>query len=211
MQRFREPMNGFTHLIGVPLGIIGLIWLVSETHDYPEKMISMVIYGISIILLYSASAMFHLVKGSERTVLLLRRIDHAAIYVMIAGTYTPIVYNVLSGTWRWSILGVMWALALTGIVYKLLFLHGNRNYLSTLLYIGMGWMGVLIFPLALPLIQPGALWLIILGGIVYTIGAVVFILEKPNLHRYFGHHELWHIFVLGGSILHFTAVLRYIA
>ena len=211
MQRFREPMNGFTHLIGVPLGIIGLIWLVSETRDYPEKMISMVIYGVSIILLYAASTTFHLVKGSERTVLRLRRIDHAAIYIMIAGTYTPIVYNVLSGNWRWGILGLVWALAVTGVVYKLLFLHGDRNHLSTLLYVGMGWMGILIFPLALPQMQSGALWLILIGGVVYTIGAVVFTLQKPNLHRHFGHHELWHLFVLAGSALHFAAVLRYIA
>ncbi len=210
LTRFREPVNGFTHLLGVVLGFIGLVWLVVVTRDETDKMISMIVYGISVILLYSASTTFHLVKGSERTVLFLRRLDHAAIYVMIAGTYTPIIYNVLPGMWRWHMLLLIWGLAVTGIVYKLLFLRGNRNHLSTLLYVAMGWLAVFVLPHAFHLLPSGALALIFAGGAVYSVGAVVFALEKPNFHRWFGHHELWHLFVLGGSALHFTAILLYV-
>lgn len=210
MHRFREPVNGFTHLIGIPLGLLGLALLIAETYGSPDKMVSVVVYGVSIVLLYAASTVFHLVKGSERAVLLLRRIDHAAIYLMIAGTYTPIVYNVLSGNWRWGILGGVWMIAVIGIVYKLLFLRGDRNHLSTITYLAMGWIGVLVFPLALPLLHPGALWLILTGGVIYTIGALMFALQRPNLHPHFGHHELWHLFVLAGSIVHYAAVLHYV-
>lgn len=210
MTRFREPVNGFTHLLGVFLGFAALVWLIVMTQDQAAKLISVTIYGVSVILLYAASTTFHLVNGSERTVLLLRRLDHAAIYIMIAGTYTPIVYNVLSGYWRWGVLVVMWALAAVGIVYKLLFLHGNRNHLSTLLYVLMGWLAILILPQALALMEPEAILLIAAGGLVYTTGAVIFALQKPNFHRHFGHHELWHLFVLGGSILHFIAIALYI-
>lgn len=211
MQRFREPVNGFTHLIGVPLGALGLLLLVIETHHAPDKMLSMIVYGISIMLLYSASAMYHLIKASPQIELYLRRVDHAAIYIMIAGTYTPIIYNVLNGGWRWGFLGLIWALAVTGIVYKLVFLRYNINHLSTLLYVGMGWLAIFITPVALPLMAPGAVALILAGGVVYTVGAVVFAVQKPNFHRYFGHHELWHLFVLGGSALHFIAIALYIA
>ena len=210
MTRFREPVNGFTHLLGVFLGFGALVWLIVMTHDHTAKLVSVTIYGVSVILLYAASTTFHLVNGSERTVLFLRRLDHAAIYIMIAGTYTPIVYNVLSGYWRWGVLAVMWALAAVGIVYKLLFLHGNRNHLSTLLYVLMGWLAILILPQALALMEPEAILLIAAGGLVYTAGAVVFALQKPNFHRHFGHHELWHLFVLGGSILHFIAIAAYV-
>ncbi|MBZ0293389.1 MAG: hemolysin III family protein [Anaerolineae bacterium] len=210
MQRFREPVNGFTHLFGVFLGFIGLIWLVIATHDHTAKLLSVVIYGVSVIVLYSASTTFHLVKGSEKTVFLLRRIDHAAIYIMIAGTYTPIVYNILSGYWRWGMLAAIWSLAVIGIVYKLLFLQGNRNHLSTILYVAMGWMALLIFPKAIALMPLPAIVLVVAGGLVYTMGAVIFALQKPNFHRYFGHHELWHLFVLGGSALHFAAIAGYI-
>jgi hemolysin III len=207
MHRFREPVNGFTHLIGVPLGFAGLLWLISLTHEQPDKMLSMIVYGVSIMLLYAASAMFHLVKGSDQLVLILRRIDHAAIYVLIAGTYTPLVYNILSGTWRWGVLGVIWGLALIGIVYKLLFLRGNRNHISLVTYILMGWIGILVIPHALPLIEGRVLVFILAGGLAYTIGAVIFALGRPNFHIYFGHHEIWHLFVLAGTTFHFAAVL----
>ncbi len=210
MERFREPVNGFTHLAGAVLGALGLVLLVSLTHDDTAKMISIIVYGISMIVLYLASTTFHLVKGSERVVFFLRRVDHAAIYVMIAGTYTPILYNVLNGTWRWGLLILVWTLAVVGIIYKLAFLRGNRNHLSTFLYVCMGWLGVLVFPKALELMQPGAVALIVGGGVVYSLGAIIFALERPNLHRYFGHHELWHIFVLAGSALHYLAILLYI-
>lgn len=210
MHRFREPVNGFTHLFGAVAAAVGLVWLIVVTYHDLDKMLSIIVYGISVILLYLASTVFHLVKGSERTVLILRRIDHAAIYIMIAGTYTPIIYNVLNGSWRWGLLVLIWTLAVIGVVYKLLFLRGDRNYLSLILYVAMGWLGVLVMPKALALMQPGAVVLIFAGGVVYSVGALIFGLEKPNFHRHFGHHEIWHLFVLAGSGLHFAAILLYI-
>jgi hemolysin III len=207
MQRFREPVNGFTHFIGVIFGFVALAWLISKTHDTPDKMLSMIVYGICVILLYAASTTFHLVNGSDQTVQMLCRLDHAAIYLMIAGTYTPLVYNVLSGIWRWGVLGIVWTLAIIGVIYKLRYLRQDHRRLSVLLYMGMGWMGLITLPQAIQLLDSRPLQLIIAGGIVYTVGALVFMLKRPNLHRFFDHHALWHIFVLAGSALHFAVVL----
>jgi hemolysin III len=211
MNRFREPVNGFTHLAGAVLGAVGLIVLVILSRHHPDKMISLIVYGVSLILLYTASTTYHLTKGSQHTIDWLRSLDHAAIYLLIAGTYTPFCYNTLSGSWRWGMLGLVWALALVGMVYKVAFRHRNHGQLSTVLYVGMGWLALLIVPKAIEVLAPGALGLIVGGGIVYSLGAIVFALKKPNLHRHFGHHEVWHLFVLGGSALHYIAVLAYVA
>ncbi len=208
MQRFREPVNGFTHFVGLILGIFALAWLIASTHDTPDRMLSVIIYGVCMILLYAASTAFHLVEGSDEIVLFLCRLDHAAIYLMIAGTYTPLVYNVLSGTWRWGLLISIWMLAIVGIIYKLRYLRGNRKRASVLIYVGMGWIGLITLPQAIKLLDPPALQLIIAGGIVYTVGALIFMLQRPNLHQWFDHHALWHLFVLAGSALHFVVVLQ---
>ncbi len=210
MHRFREPVSGLTHLAGAILGAAGLVWLVARTWDEPGKMLSMMVYGASLVLLYSASAALHLVKGTPRTILWLARVDHAAIYALIAGTYTPICYNVLTGGWRWGMLSTIWALAVVGIVFKLLYLR-EAGHLSTLLYVGMGWLALLLLPTLLERLPAAAIWLIAGGGLLYSAGAVIFALRRPNLHPHFGFHELWHLFVLGGSALHFAAVLLYVA
>ena len=210
MHRFREPVSGFTHLAGAILGVGALAWLVAQTQHDLGKMLSMAIYGISLVLLYSASAALHLIHGSPRTFLWLKRFDHAAIYALIAGTYTPICYNALAGGWRWGMLSTIWALALVGILGKLLFLK-ESGHLSTLLYVGMGWMAVLVLPALLQRVPLEALLLLLGGGLLYTIGSVIFALQKPNFHPHFGFHEVWHLFVMGGSALHFAAVLLYIA
>jgi hemolysin III len=207
MHRFREPVNGFTHMFGIVLGILGLAWLVAVTYHDLDKMLSMLIYGVSVILLYSASTTFHLVKGSAHMELWLRRLDHAAIYIMIAGTYTPLVYNVLNGFWRWGILSLVWLLALVGVVYKLLFLQDRYRNLSVALYLGMGWLGLVTLPQAVQRLDAAALLLVVAGGIIYSAGALIFMVQRPNFHRHFGHHELWHVFVLGGSVCHFAAIM----
>ncbi|MBZ0280662.1 MAG: hemolysin III family protein [Anaerolineae bacterium] len=207
MVRFREPVNGFTHLAGAFLAAVGLVLLVGLTRSDAARMISVVIYGISMIVLYSASAVYHLANGSEHMILWLRRIDHAAIYILIAGTYTPFCYNVLDGHFRWLMLGLVWGLAIVGVLYKLLFLN-DGGYLSLIFYVAMGWVGIIALPEALRLLPPSVIVLILSGGALYMIGAVIFGIEKPNLHPYFGHHEIWHLLVLGGSAFHFVAVLR---
>lgn len=208
MHRFREPFNGFTHLGGAAFGVFAFIVLAGLTYHDPGRLLSMIVYSISLILLYTASATLHLVNGSDGVLLWLRRFDHATIYLVIAGTYTPFVYRFLTGTWRLGVLGILWALAVAGVVYKLCFLQ-NKTYLSSLFYVGMGWFALLLTPQILALVPPGAIGLLLLGGVIYTIGAVIFALERPNLHRHFGHHELWHVFVLGGSVVHFLAIYLY--
>lgn len=210
MHRFREPFSGFSHLAGALLGVVGLIWLIVLTADDPARMTSMIIYGVSLILLYSASAALHLIHASPRLFKWLLRFDHAAIYALIAGTYTPLCYNLLTGTWRWGMLGTIWGLAVVGIVYKLLFLR-ESGHLSTLLYVGMGWMAVAAIPQWLHTLSAGAWALIIAGGVLYSVGAVIFMVRRPNFHPQFGFHEIWHLFVLGGSICHFAAVALYVA
>ena len=207
----REPVSGFTHLAGAVLGMVGLIWLVTLTHHDTPRMATLAIYGASLVLLYSASAALHLVKGPPRLLIWLNRFDHAAIYALIAGTYTPLCYNLLTGGWRWGTLSAIWALALVGIVFKLSRLHWKTGHISTLFYVGMGWFSVILLPELVNIMPPGGLLLLVGGGLLYSVGAVVFMLQRPNFHPHFGFHEVWHLFVLGGSVLHFIAVLRYIA
>ncbi|MCB0077442.1 MAG: hemolysin III family protein [Anaerolineales bacterium] len=209
-QYFREPISGLTHLAGAIFGFVGLLWLVYLTRDDPAKMTSMIVYGMSIVLLYSASAALHLVKGSARLILWLNRFDHAAIYLLIAGTYTPICVNLLTGNWRLGMLGTIWALAVLGVIYKLIFFK-RPNHLSTLLYLGMGWMAIIAFPELLPRMPAGALWLTVAGGALYSGGALIYAVKRPNFHPEFGSHEIWHLFCLAGSALHYAAIAFYVA
>lgn len=207
LNRVHEPFNGFSHLLGALLTVIGTIWLVGQVRDEATKVVTVVIYGVSTMLTFSSSAALHLIKAGEPIRRWLRRADHASIYVMIAGTYTPFCYHVLTNEgWRWGILGTVWILAAAGVAYKLFFWNKD-SHLSTVLYVLMGWLGVVLAPQFLQVVPSPILWLLIGGGVTYSIGAVVFALEKPNFHRHFGFHELWHVFVLAGSILHFVAVL----
>jgi len=210
MPRFREPVNGFTHLAGAVLSALGLIWLVAVAQNNTPKMVSLVVYGISMILLYAASATFHLTKTSPGKLLWLRRFDHAAIYVMIAGTYTPLFYNLLEGSMRWWLLVIVWLVALGGTAYKLLFLN-DSGLLSLACYVIVGCIGLISAPQTLRVLPLDAILLIAIGASFYLIGVVVFGLEKPNFYQHFGHHEIWHLLVMAGSFVHFIAILIYIA
>ena len=206
--RFREPVSGFTHLAGAVLAAIGLIGLIAGTAHDPERQIPAVVYGISLVLVFCASSALHLTRGSDRTILWLQRIDHASIYLLIAGTYTPFCVLLLSGMSRWVMLIFIWAIAAVGVIYKLLFLKKD-GLLSTVAYVAMGWVGIILIPTVGSLLPAAAIALVLGGGVIYTIGAVIFALGRPNLHRYFTFHDLWHLFVLGGSALHFIAVAHY--
>lgn len=209
MEHFREPVSGFLHLGGAILAAIGSIGLIAASWQTPDKMMSLIVYGGSLVLLFSASTALHLTYGSERTLLWLKRFDHAAIYVLIAGTYTPFCYNLLSGAWRWGMLLLVWGLAAAGVIYKLFSLRAS-GHRSTVFYIAMGWIAVVGSPKFVTVLPLGAAGLLLAGGVLYSLGAVVFALQKPNFHRYWGYHEIWHVFVLGGSALQFLAVMRYI-
>ena len=206
MQRFRQPVNGFTHLTGAILSAGALLWLILLTRGDGLKLLAVIIYGLSLITLYTASATYHLTHGSDRTLLWLERIDHAAIYVLIAGCYTPFCLTVITGEWRWILLVLVWVMALIGIVYKLLFLT-QPGVFSLLYYMLIASVVFIAPPTVISMIPPQAVVFLAASGIVFVIGALVFGLEKPNPHPLIGHHELWHLFVMTGSVLHFISVL----
>ena len=210
--KFREPISGLTHLAGVGLAIVGLVVMIRAAIDHGGiwHMLSFIIFGVSMILLYLSSTLYHLLPATKKGVLWLKKIDHMMIYILIAGTYTPICFIALRGPWGWSLFGVVWGLAIIGIVFKVYWIHAPR-WISTLIYLFMGWMCVVAaYPMSQALPTGALVWLAI-GGLSYTVGAVVYALKKPDPYpNVFGFHEIWHLFVMGGTFSHFWAVYKYI-
>ena len=210
---FREPVNGITHLIGAILSIIGYIALLSKTLSNDPSIINLVavsIFGISLILLYTASAVYHLVISSDDVINYLRRVDHAMIFLLIAGSYTPFCLIALDNSIGWSLFSLISLTAIIGIGFKLFWFKCPR-WLSTSIYVVMGWVAIfLIKPLNASLSSEG-LSLLILGGILYTIGAIIYA-TKPKFikSKYFGFHEVFHIFIMLGSLAHFICVYIYV-
>lgn len=210
--RPREPVSGLTHLAGAVLGLAGLILLVTLAWGDPWRVASFAVYGGALVLLYSASTLYHSLNVTERALRRLKRLDHIAIFVLIAGTYTPVALVTLRAehpAWGWAVLGAVWAFALAGAAFKLLWLSAPR-WLYTGLYLLMGWLALAaIYPLSRALPPGGLAWLA-LGGLFYTVGAVIYALKRPNLSRHVGFHELWHLFVLAGSLAHFLMMRFYV-
>jgi hemolysin III len=212
LQKFRNPISGLIHFAGVLLSIVALILL--ETYAIMQgtlwHIVAFAIFGTSLILLYGASSMYHLLPLPPRGISILRRIDHAMIFVLIAGTYTPICLIPLRGVWGWSLLGVTWGIAIVGIFLALFWINAPR-WLSTLIYLMMGWLIILaLYPLVHTIELGGIVWLV-LGGLWYSVGAVIYALKRPNpVLGFFGFHEIWHLFVMAGSFCHFWVMLHYI-
>ncbi|MEZ4667088.1 MAG: hemolysin III family protein [Anaerolineae bacterium] len=202
---FREPVNGFTHLFGAFAALAGMVWLLNIPQSDPAVTGSVIVYGLSMIVLYTSSAIYHLNDGSDYTQLWLQRLDHGAIYLLIAGCYTPVCISVIHGEWRWILLGLVWLLALAGIIYKMLFLI-KPGMFSLIYYIIMACVGLVAPREVLAMIPALATALILISGLLFLTGAIIFGFEKPNLHPKIGYHELWHLFVLAGSAFHFFAV-----
>ncbi|AGK96945.1 PAQR family membrane homeostasis protein TrhA [Clostridium pasteurianum] len=211
--KFREPVSGLTHLFGVGISIVGLIILINYTLklDNLTHISAFVVFGVSLILLYSASSVYHLTSASQKVIKVLRRIDHSMIYILIAGSYTPICLIALRGKLGLSILVIIWCLAIFGILVKNFWFNAPR-WLSTFFYIFMGWLVIVaIFPLAKVLTGIALTWLVV-GGISYTIGGIIYGLQLPKMkNKYFGSHEIFHIFVLLGSFCHYWLVLKYVS
>lgn len=211
--RLREPINAITHFVGILLSIAGLVVLLILAEGEPWRTVSVLVYGFSLILLFTASTLLHSLKVSKSKERFLRTFDHAAIFVLIAGSYTPITLVTLqqgSAAWGWTLFGVVWGTALLGVIFKLVWLDAPR-WLSTGLYLLMGWLAIVaIQPITRALPPEGVFWLA-LGGAFYSVGAVIYALKRPNFKPgVFGYHELWHLFVLAGSISHFMMVLLYV-
>jgi hemolysin III len=212
-EALREPVNGWLHLGGAVLAALGLVVLAHAALDHgtARHVVGALVFGTSAILMFAASATYHLRRHSRRAALL-RQLDHAMIYVFIAGTYTPVC---LVALWRTGVgkpmLALVWTLAAAGIVLKLRW-PGAPRALSTLLYIGLGWLGAAAGPVLLREAPPRFFAWLITGGVLYTVGALVYWRRWPRWGRpgVFGYHELWHVFVLGASASHYWAVLRYL-
>jgi len=212
IKRIKDPVSGWSHFAGVLFGILALVLLVypSVVHGTPLHTLSFVIYGASLIILYTASTLYHMLPLGERGTLILRKLDHMAIYVLIAGTYTPICLLPLRGPWGWSLLGIIWGMAVAGIFLKAFWMNAPR-WLSTLIYVIMGWMVVIaFFPLVRAVPPSGIAWLLA-GGLLYSLGGLIYGTKWPRFRsRFFGFHELFHLFVLGGSLLHFCFMYLYV-
>lgn len=209
MPRFREPVSGLTHLGGAIVFLVALLWLLGYTPQDSAERLTVLIFGLSTIAMFMSSAILHLYNGHSRTIFWLRRVDHASIYLVIAGTYTPMAYHFLDDPARWIVLGLVWVMAIVGVIYKMLFLHG-RSHLSTLYYLIMGWLVLPFAPQIIEALPLETMVFIIAGGLVYSAGSIVFMLERPNFHHHFGFHELWHLFVLAGCALHFAAITSFV-
>jgi hemolysin III len=210
-KKMREPVSGLTHFFAGIVAIAGLIGLMVVGRGDIGKQISLLIYGIGLLLMFFASSVYHLVQAQPRWVQVLRKVDHSAIYVLIAGTYTAFCYNYLVGAWRWGVLTVVWALAIIGAVVKLFVIKAPR-WVTAGVYVLMGWLALLIPREMLTSMPKGALIWLILGGTIFTIGAVVYITKRMDfVPGVFGFHEVWHIFVILGCLSHYIGVLVYIA
>jgi hemolysin III len=209
----REPINGLTHLAGAILSFVALIAMVikaSMTTASPLSITAVIIFGISMILLYAASATYHMVIAKEKVISFLRRLDHSMIFILIAGTYTPFCLISLKGVTGWLLFSLVTGIAVLGVVFKLVWFHCPR-WLSTALYIGMGWLMIFFAAPLSDSLHSGGLFLLILGGILYTIGGVIYGVKPKFLAmKYWGYHEIFHIFILLGTLAHFLSVFLYV-
>jgi len=206
----RKPlMRGWFHLCAAVAAVAGLVTLVLLA-DSAEAYVGGVIFAASLIALYTTSATYHTISWGRRMRAVLKRLDHSMIFVLIAGTYTPICLIAASTVWGITILAVVWSIALAGIILKVVW-PGAPRWLSVLLYASAGWLGVIA---GVPLTQWLAwapIGLLILGGVLYTIGGIIYAARRPNpWPRVFGYHEVFHLFVIAGSALHFALVAIYL-
>ncbi len=212
IKKIKDPISTLTHFIGllasIPLAFL-LVYEAKLSASY-WHFASFIVFGTALILLYGASTIYHMLPISEAASNILRRIDHMMIFVLIAGTYTPICLIPLRGAWGWSLLILVWLIAISGIVLKSLWIDAPR-WLSTSIYVVMGWLIVIAFyPLskALPI---GGILLLVFGGVTYTLGAVIYAIKWPKLNfKLFGFHEIFHLFVMGGSLFHIIFMYKYI-
>lgn len=217
MKKIKDPVSGISHLIGAVLSVIGLVFLIVYSVKYGEgawDIVSFTIFGVGLILLYTFSSLYHMLNIGEKGTRVFRKFDHMMIYVLIAASYTPICLGPIRGPWGFSILGVVWGLAILGIILTAVWLQAPR-WLTTSIYIAMGWLVIVMaYPLLTTFKELNALnsliWLLV-GGIFYTIGGVIYGLKKaPFTTKHFGFHEIFHIFVLLGSICQYWFIFRYL-
>ncbi|MCF7533482.1 PAQR family membrane homeostasis protein TrhA [Pseudomonas petrae] len=202
---YGEKFNAWTHLVGAILATIGAVWMLvvaTMTGDI-WKIISVAVYGVALVLLYSASTVYHSVRGRAKVIM--QKVDHFSIYLLIAGSYTPFCLVTLHGAWGWTLFGIVWALAIIGILQEIK-PRSEARVMSIVIYAVMGWIVlVAVKPLIAALGMAGFIWLA-LGGVFYTVGIIFFAFDTRVRH----FHGVWHLFVIAGSLLHFVAITRYV-
>lgn len=208
----REPANGLTHLAGAALALGALVLLVRLAlgTGSVSALVAFAVFGLSLIALYVASVAHHALPLGPVGIARSLRVDHMMIFVLIAGTYTPFCLLALHGGWRWGLLVGIWALACAGIALKIGWMDAPV-WLSTGLYVAMGWLALLAAPAFLAVVPLTGLAWILAGGVIYTVGAIIFATGRPRLRPgIFGAHALWHLLVIAGSACHVWAVARYL-
>ncbi|MBE5967648.1 MAG: hemolysin III family protein [Lachnospiraceae bacterium] len=215
IKNVKDPGSAITHFIGTLMALFAATPLLIKAASRPSPihLISLGIFILSMILLYSASTIYHSIKGTPKVNRILQKLDHMMIYVLIAGTYTPICIIALGGRTGIVLLAFIWALAAIGIIVTGFWVNGPK-WLSSVIYIAMGWACVLAFTQLMNTLPPAAFAWLFAGGIIYTIGGVIYALKLPifnGRHKYFGSHEIFHLFVMGGSLCHFILMYFYIA
>lgn len=208
----RDPISSYTHFIGAWLSVIGLVVMGVHLAVTPGvtavTAVSCILFCLSLIALYCASSIYHFTNAAAKIQTALRKLDHAMIYVLIAGTYTPLLLTLLPRPNNLVFTAAMWAVAAAGILMKMFWL-GAPRWLSTTLYILMGWAIAVDLPAVGALPLPGIV-LLVVGGLAYTVGGVIYMVKRPNLSERFGFHEIFHLFVIAGSVSHYLMVLLYI-
>ena len=216
MQRTsREPGSAITHFIGMMLAVFASTPLLikAAVSDGLTAFVAMTVFMLSMIALYGASALYHSVMVKDRILRVFRKIDHMMIFVLIAGSYTPVCLIVLGGSLGYTLLTVVWTIAIIGMLIKALWITCPK-WFSSIIYIAMGWVCLGVFGQLWSTLPHSAFLWLLAGGIIYTIGGVIYALKLPifnNRHRYFGSHEIFHLFVMGGSICHFIFMYLYVA
>mgnify|MGYP000928300733 CR=1 FL=1 len=209
----RDPVSGLTHFIGALLAVAGLAALIVKASNplRPWHLTTYCVFGAGMILLYTASTLYHWLPLGSTGRSRLRKLDHMMIFVLIAATYTPFCLVPLRGAWGWSIFGTVWAVALMGIVFKAFWIHAPR-WLSAAMYVCMGWIVIVgIVPLVRTL-QPGGLFWLVTGGLLYTAGGLIYAVKRPDpFPEVFGFHEIFHIFVMLGTLAHFWTIYKYVS
>ena len=208
----REPINTITHLIGIIMGAVALVMMIMNAiiKDSASYLIGGIVFGVSMILLYGASTLYHWYNGKASAIKRLRKLDHAMIFVLIAGTYTPICLTALKGTLGTILLVLIWSLAIVGTVSKLLFINMPR-WISAGMYLFLGWLSLIfIVPLFKALPPEGFFWLVA-GGVLYTIGSIFYASKSEKIKiAGFGFHEIFHLFILAGTLAHYILINHYI-
>lgn len=213
MSFLRDPISSITHLIAGGLSIVALILLVSKQliiGDINTRLfVSTIIFGVSLILLYFTSGIYHAISSTkEKAVKVMKKLDHSMIYVLIAGSYSPFCLYVLPKKIGIPVFSVLWIIAIVGICLKVMWINMPR-VLSTALYIGMGWVALFVIKDLYVSLVPQAFFLLVLGGVLYTIGGVIYAIKKPNFKNW-NFHDIFHIFTMLGSLSHFLLVFLYL-